>query len=99
MAHGTELVAFPVKVGKERAQEWLQILDQRREECLATLDREAMHYECIFRTVIGGITYLAWFSVQVRKEFQCKLRRLQLIRITHSFGNSARERRLRRRAV
>jgi len=61
----TEFMAFPVRPGKEqRAELWLQTLVQRQAECIATLDREAMHFESIFRAEINGRLYLSWFSVQ-----------------------------------
>jgi hypothetical protein len=65
MPYVTEFVSFPVKPGKEqRAEQWLQCLLERQAECVATLDREAMHFESIFRAEIDGRLYLSWFSVQ-----------------------------------
>jgi hypothetical protein len=65
MAFQTEFVSFPIKRGKEaRAQEWMDALRQHHDECVKTLDREAMHFESIFRSVFDGVTYLSWFSVQ-----------------------------------
>ncbi|MEY2689104.1 MAG: hypothetical protein RL375_3302 [Pseudomonadota bacterium] len=61
----TEFMSFPVKIGMEqRAESWLQALVGRQDECVETLDREAMHFESIFRAVIDGRLYLSWFSVQ-----------------------------------
>jgi hypothetical protein len=61
----TELVSFTVKLGKEqRAEEWMQLLRARQAECVATLDREKMHFESIFRSTRNGRLCLAWFSVQ-----------------------------------
>jgi hypothetical protein len=63
--HATEFMSFPVKLGKEqRAEVWLQTLVDHQDECVATLDREAMHFESIFRAEIDGRLYLSWFSVQ-----------------------------------
>lgn len=42
----------------------MDLLVARRSECIATLEREAMHYETIFRTNFQDRVYLAWFSVQ-----------------------------------
>ena len=65
MPYVTELVSFPVKAGKERrAEQWMRTLVERQAECVATLDREAMHFESIFRVEVGGRLYLSWFSVQ-----------------------------------
>ncbi|MGA0611237.1 DUF6176 family protein [Caldimonas sp. KR1-144] len=61
----TELVTFAIKPGKEaRAEEWMRMLVERRDECIATLAREQMHYESIFRLWRDGRLYLTWFSVQ-----------------------------------
>ena len=65
MPYTTEFMSFPVKVGKElRAEQWVQTLVERQAECVATLDREVMHFESIFRVQINGRMYLSWFSVQ-----------------------------------
>ena len=65
MLYITELITFPVKQGKKaRAEEWMHTLLARQAECVATLDREAMHFETIFRSQSNGRTYLSWFSVQ-----------------------------------
>lgn len=65
--HSTEFMTFRVKAGMEAlADEWMRVLQQRRDECIATLDRERMHYECIFRSERDGRLYLSWFSVQGR---------------------------------
>lgn len=65
MPYITEFMAFPVRPGKEsRAAEWLKMLVAKQPECVATLDREAMHFESIFETHIGGRLHLSWFSLQ-----------------------------------
>jgi len=65
MAHITEFLAFPVYSGKEsRAAEWLAMLDARQGECVATLDREAMHFESIFQVHIADRLHLCWFAVR-----------------------------------
>jgi hypothetical protein len=65
MAFQTEFMSFPIQRGKEaRSQEWMDALRQHHAECLQTLDREAMHFESIFRSELNGVTYLSWFSVQ-----------------------------------
>jgi len=65
MAYKTEFTTFAVKKGKEtRAEEWMQTLIARRQECIQTLEREGMHYECIFKCFRGDRMYLSWFSVQ-----------------------------------
>ena len=61
----TELSIFRVIAGKEsRADEWMRVLASRRADCVATLDREAMHLESVFKHHHEGRMYLAWFSVQ-----------------------------------
>ena len=61
----TELVSFAIKPGMEsEAEVWLGVLQQRRAECVETLDREQMRYECIFKSQLEGRMYLSWFSVQ-----------------------------------
>lgn len=61
----TELMTFIVKPGKEaRAEEWMRVLIERQAECVATLEREKMHYESIFRCERNGHLYLSWYSVQ-----------------------------------
>jgi len=61
----TELVSFAVRPGMESAaEEWLDVLQQRRAECIATLDREQMRYESIFKCRLDGRMYLSWYSVQ-----------------------------------
>jgi hypothetical protein len=60
-----ELTRYRVKPGKSaRVDEWLQILSDRRDECLETLVREKMRLEVIFREQIGGDEFLYWFTVQ-----------------------------------
>lgn len=61
----TELTIFRVKPGKEaRADEWMRTLVARRDECLATLGREAMYYESLFRLSVDGRMHLGWFTAQ-----------------------------------
>ena len=61
----TELMTFTVRPGKEeRAEEWMRTLQDRRLECIQTLDREHMHHECIFKSVRDGRVRLSWFEVR-----------------------------------
>jgi hypothetical protein len=65
MPYVTEFMSFPVRLGKEqRAELWLQTLVEHQAECVASLDRETMHFESIFRAEINGRLYLSWFSAQ-----------------------------------
>jgi Family of unknown function (DUF6176) len=65
MPYTTELMSFAVKPGKEaRAEEWMKLLIERQAECNQTLDREAMHFETIFKCQMGERMVLSWFSVQ-----------------------------------
>lgn len=60
-----ELSRFKVKPGKSaRVDAWLQALNDRMPETLATLEREQMKFEVIFREMIGDEEYLTWVSVQ-----------------------------------
>jgi len=60
-----ELSRFKVKPGKSaRVDEWLHMINERMDEAVATLDREEMKLEVIFRELIGGNEYLYWFTVQ-----------------------------------
>ena len=60
-----ELSRFRVKPGKStRVDEWLQMINDRMDEAVTTLDREEMKLEVIFREVMQGDEYLYWFTVQ-----------------------------------
>ncbi len=48
----------------EEADRWMQMLDDRVEECVATLDRERMAIEIVFRLKEGGEDYLFWVAVR-----------------------------------
>jgi hypothetical protein len=45
------------------ADRWMKMLDDRVEECVATLDRERMAIEIVFRLKEDGEDYLYWVSV------------------------------------
>ncbi len=45
---------------KERAREWMGILNQRIDECRATLEAENMFFEAIFSEELGNEMYLWW---------------------------------------
>ena len=47
-----------------QADRWMQMLDDRLDECVATLDRERMAIEIVFRLKEDGADYLYWVSVQ-----------------------------------
>ena len=60
-----ELTKYRVEPGKsERVDEWMRMLNDRIDECLATLPREKMYVETIFREKVGDEEFLYWFSVQ-----------------------------------
>jgi hypothetical protein len=60
-----ELTRLRIKKGKSpRVDEWLKMINQRIDEAVATLDREQMKLEVIFREVIGEDDFLCWFTVQ-----------------------------------
>jgi len=45
------------------ADRWMTILNERVDECVATLDRERMAIEIIFRLKENGEDYLFWIEV------------------------------------
>lgn len=45
------------------ADRWMTMLDERVDECIATLDRERMAIEIVFRFTEDGEDYLYWVSV------------------------------------
>jgi hypothetical protein len=45
------------------ADRWMKMLDDRVDECVATLDRERMAIEIVFRLREGADDYLYWVSV------------------------------------
>ena len=54
---------FTVKLGKEaRAHEWMRALNDRIEECRATLDHEKMYFEAVFSEELDGRMYLYWIE-------------------------------------
>lgn len=46
------------------ADRWMQMLDDRADECVATLDRERMAVEIIFRLKEDGEDYLFWVAIK-----------------------------------
>jgi Family of unknown function (DUF6176) len=65
MAFTTELETFAVKPGAEsRVDEWMAMLEAKRQEVVKTLDREHMHVETIFKSTRNGRTFLTWYSIQ-----------------------------------
>ncbi len=56
---------FHVKPGKkERAREWMKVLNHRLAECRATLETENMYFEAIFSEEVGDELYLWWLEVK-----------------------------------
>jgi hypothetical protein len=47
----------------EEADRWMQMLNDRVDECVATLDRERMALEIAFRLEEDGVEYLYWVSI------------------------------------
>lgn len=47
---------------KERAREWMQVLNNRIAECRATLDAETMYFEAIFSEEVEDEMYLWWLE-------------------------------------
>jgi hypothetical protein len=46
------------------ADRWMRMLDERAEECVATLDRERMAVEIVFRLQEGGDDFLYWVTIR-----------------------------------
>ena len=60
-----ELTRFRVVEGKsERVDEWLRMLNERMSETVATLQRERMYVEVIFREKVDDEEYLSWLAIQ-----------------------------------
>ncbi|SRR5581483_3697005 len=60
-----ELTRLKIKHGMSaRVDEWFQTLNDRRTECIETLEREKMYVETIFREKIGEEEFLYWFAIQ-----------------------------------
>ena len=59
-----ELSRAKVKPGQSaEADRWMQMLNERVDECVATLDRERMALEIVFRLDEDGEQYLYWVSI------------------------------------
>ncbi|WP_328317943.1 DUF6176 family protein [Streptomyces sp. NBC_00388] len=50
--------------GGPEADRWMQMLNNRLDECVATLDRERMAIEIVFRLREEGEEYLYWVTVK-----------------------------------
>jgi len=86
MPYTTELMTFAVKRGAEaRADEWMKVLTQRNADCVATLDREHMHFESIFKFERADRTYLSWYSVQGQSGADAKNSPLEIDQIHMEF--------------
>jgi hypothetical protein len=48
----------------EEADRWMRMLDDRVDECVATLDRERMAVEIVFRLKENGDDYLFWVAIR-----------------------------------
>ncbi|HSM84129.1 MAG TPA: DUF6176 family protein [Nodosilinea sp.] len=60
-----ELTRFRVTPGQtSQVDAWMATLKARMDEVRATLEREQMLVEVIFRETIDGVEYLSWFSMQ-----------------------------------
>ena len=60
-----ELSSAKVLPGKDdEADRWMQMLDDRVDECVATLDRERMAVEVVFRLKENGEDYLYWMAIR-----------------------------------
>lgn len=57
------------------ADRWMQMLNDRVDECVASLDRERMAIEIVFRLKENGEDYLYWVSVHGPNDGQLDLTR------------------------
>ena len=48
----------------DEADRWMRMLDERVDECVATLDRERMAVEIVFRLREGGEDHLYWVAIR-----------------------------------
>ena len=48
----------------DEADRWMRMLDDRVDECVATLDRERMAVEIVFRLQEDGEDYLYWVAIK-----------------------------------
>ena len=48
----------------DEADRWMTMLDERVDECVATLDRERMAVEIVFRLREDGQDYLYWVAIR-----------------------------------
>jgi uncharacterized protein DUF6176 len=46
------------------ADRWMRMLDDRVDECVATLDRERMAVEVVFRLQEDGVDHLYWMTIR-----------------------------------
>lgn len=60
-----ELSRARVKTGmSSEVDQWMRMLNRRQQECLATLERDRMAVEMIFRERQDGEEFLYWVSIQ-----------------------------------
>lgn len=60
-----ELSRCKVRPGASaEADKWMKMLNERLDECVASLDRERMAIEIVFRLRENGEDYLFWMSVK-----------------------------------
>lgn len=64
----------------------MNTLISRRDECVATLREEKMHFESIFKTMRNGRLYLSWFSVQGVGGKDVKMMEDELSKLHVEFG-------------
>lgn len=59
-----ELSRHVIRDGQSaEADRWMAMLRERREECVATMRRDGLAVEVIFRTQVGGEEVLYWFEI------------------------------------
>jgi len=82
-----ELTRFRIKPDKiGRVDEWLRMLNARIDECVATLEREKMFVEVVFRERYKNEDFLYWFTIQHESGEALESSPHEIDKIHHSFG-------------
>src|SRR4051812_47092205 len=82
-----QLTRFRIKADKlERVDEWLRVLNQRIDECVATLEREKMLIEVVFRERYKDEDFLYWFMIQHESGERIETSPHEIDRVHRSFG-------------
>src|SRR5712691_6486726 len=82
-----ELTRFRIKPDKiGRVDEWLRLLNTCVDECVATLEREKMYVEVVFRERYKNEDFLYWFTIQHESGEPLETSPHEIDKIHRSFG-------------